>query len=159
KEQTMKSRVMCCVFIALTVSLFLSVSAVQAQVRHTIVAASGNPAPAGGNYVGFLNTLSVNARGQVTFNARLGGPSTTGVFVNDGNTTTAIALGGNPDPTAGNFSFVSTPFITTSGDVIFNAGTGIFRGDGRSTVALVQNGDAAPGGGTLIPDSFVANSQ
>jgi hypothetical protein len=152
-------RLICCAFIALMLSQFLSISGVRAQVRHTVIAATGDVAPAGGNYVGFLNTLSVNARGQVTFNARLGGPSTTGVFVFDGNTTSAIALGGNPDPTAGNFNFVSLPFITTRGDVIFDGGAGTFRSDGRSTVALVQNGDAAPGGGSLIRTSHAANSQ
>jgi len=151
-------RLICCTFIALTLSQSVSMT-VRAQVRHTIIAATGEAAPAGGNYVGFLNTLAVNARGQVTFDARLGGPSTTGVFVSDGNTTSAIALGGNPDPTAGNFNFVSGPFLTTRGDVIFDGGTGIFRADGRSTVALVQNGDVAPGGGSLIRTSHATNSQ
>src|ERR1043165_645197 len=149
EEQMMTKlvRLICCALIALPLFHFLSVIKVRAQATHTIIAASGEAAPAGGNYTGFLNTLAVNARGQVTFDARLGGPSATGVFVNDGNTTSAIALG--PDPTAANFNFVSTPFITTRGDVIFNADTGIFRGDGRTTVALVRSGDAAPGGGSL----------
>jgi len=150
-------RFICCAFIAL--SQFLSVTGVRAQVRHTIIAASGEAAPAGGNYAGFLNTLAVNARGQVTFDTRLGGPSTTGVFVSDGTTVSTIALGGNPDPTAGNFNFVSTPFLTTNGDVIFDTDTGIFRSDGRRTVALVQNGDAAPGGGSLTRTGHDVNSQ
>ena len=81
------------------------------------------------------------------------------MFVNDGMTTSAIALGGNLDPTAGNFNFVSTPFLTTRGDVIFDAGSGIFRGDGKHNVALVQNGDAAPGGGSLGLTSHAVNSQ
>ncbi len=154
-------RLMRCAFIALTFSQFLSVTGAQAQtqVRHTIIAASGDVAPAGGKYNGFLNTLAVNARGQVTFDTRLGGPSTTGVFVNDGTTTSAIALGGNPDPTAGNFNFVSTPFLTTRGDVIFDTGTSIFRSDGKRNVAVVQNGDAAPGGGSLVQTSHAVNSQ
>ena len=156
----MKSpRLTCCAFIALMFFQLLSVPNVWAQVRHTIIAASGDAAPAGGNYTVFLNTLAVNARGQVTFDARLGGPSTTGVFVNDGTSTSAIALGGNPDPTAGNFNFVSTPFLTTRGDVIFDIGTGIFRGDGKNVVALVQNGDPAPGGGSLTRSGYSANSQ
>ena len=146
-------------FIALMLSQFLSVISVEAQVPHTIIAASGDTAPSGGTYTSFLNTLAVNARGQVTFDARLGGPSTTGVFVSDGTTTFPIALGGNPDPTAGNFNFVSTPFLTTRGDVIFDGGTGLFSGDGKHTVPLVQTGDAAPGGGNLIPISHAVNSQ
>ncbi len=152
-------RLICCAFIALILSQFLLTTVVRAQVRHTVIAATGDAAPAGGNYFGFLNTLAVNARGQVTFNARLSGPSTTGVFVSDGNTTSAIALGGNPDPTAGNFNFVSLPFLTTRGDVIFDGGAGIFRSEGKRTVALVQNGDAAPGGGSLTRTSHAANSQ
>ena len=153
-------RFICCALIALTLSQVLSVTGVRSQVTHTVIAASGDAAPAGGNYFGFLNTLALNARGQVAFDARLGGPSTTGVFVNDQVSTSAIALGGNPDPTAGNFNFVSTPFITTNGDVIFNADTGsIFRYDGKRTVALVQDGDAAPGGGTLTPNGYAANSR
>ena len=148
-----------CAFIALMLSQFLSVTSVEAQVRHTIIAASGDAAPSGGSYVGFLNTLAVNARGQVTFDARLGGPSKTGVFVSDGTTTFPIALGGNPDPTASNFNFVSTPFLTTRGDVIFDGGNGLFRGDGRNTIPVVQNGGAAPGGGNLIQISHAVNSQ
>ena len=152
-------RLIRCVSIALTLSQFLSLTGVRAQVRHTIIGASGEAAPAGGNYASFLNTLALNARGQVAFDARLGGPSATGVFVSDGTTTSAIALGGNPDPTAGNFGFVSTPFVTTRGDVIFNTDTGIFRNNGRATVAVVQNGDAAPGGGSLFPTAHAVNSQ
>src|SRR5947207_9040426 len=135
--------------IAFTLSLFLPLVTVQAQVRHTIIAASGDAAPAGGNYVSFLNTLAVDVRGQVAFDASLSGASTTGIFVNDGKTTSALALGGNPDPAAANFGFVSTPFLTTRGDVIFTTDTGIFRNDGRHIVPLVQDGDAAPGGGSL----------
>jgi len=152
-------RFICCALLALTLSQVLSVTGVRSQVRHTVIAASGDAAPAGGNYTEFLNTLALNARGQVAFDARLGGPSKTGVFVSDYISTSAIALGGNPDPTAGNFNFVSTPFITTRGDVIFNTDTGIFRGDGTRTVALVQNGQPAPGGGTLTPSRYAANSQ
>lgn len=152
-------RLICCVLIALTLSEFLPVSEVRAQAQHTIIAASGDAAPAGGTYNGFLNTLAVNARGQITFDTRLGGPSTTGVFVNDGITTSTIALGGNLDPTAGNFNFVSTPFVTTRGDVIFDTGSGLFRNDGKRNVAVVQNGDPAPGGGSLTRTSHAVNAQ
>jgi hypothetical protein len=155
----MKLPFICCALIALTLSQVLSLTGVRSQVRHTVVAASGDSAPAGGNYKEFLNTLALNARGQVAFDARLAGPSTSGVFVSDQISTSAIALGGNPEPTAGNFNFVSTPFITTDGNVIFNTDTGIFRDDGKRAVALVQNGDAAPGGGTLAPSRYSANSR
>jgi hypothetical protein len=145
--------------IALTLAQFLWTSGARAEVRHTIIAASGAAAPAGGNYVGF-NTVALNVRSQVAFDATLDGPSTSGVFVSDARTTSAIALGGDPDPGSGNFGFVSTPSITTRGDVIFDTDTAVVRGDGRSTVALVQNGDAAPGGGNLIlGGAHVSNSR
>jgi hypothetical protein len=131
----------------------------QAEATHTIIAASGAAAPAGGNYRAFLN-VALNTRGQVAFDAFLGGPSTSGVFVNDGMTTSVIALGGDPDPAAGNFSFVFAPSITTRGDVIFDTFDAVFRSDGRTTLPLMQNGDAAPGGGNLILSSFhVANAR
>ena len=91
------------VFVVLAVVQLVSATGVQAQVRHTIIAASGEAAPAGGTYGNFLNTMSLNARGEVAFDVRLGGPSTSGVFVSNGATTQAIALGGNPDPAARNF--------------------------------------------------------
>jgi len=152
-------RLICCALIALTLSQFLSVSSVRAQVRNTIIAASGDAAPAGGNYLNLPNVPALNARGEMAFDAVLGGPSTRGVFVSDGVTTSAIALAGNPDPAAGNFGFVSTPFLTTAGDVIFNTNTGIFRSDRRSTVPIIQNGDAAPGIGSLTPIGYAANSR
>jgi hypothetical protein len=150
-----------CALMVLMLVQFASATGAQAQVRHTIIAASGEAAPAGGNYGNFLNTISLNAGGKVAFDVLLGGPSTSGVFVSNGTTTSAIALGGNPDPAAGNFVFVSAPSLTTNGDVIFNTGTGIFRGNGTTNVPLVQDGDPAPGGGSLSAGgaAFNANSR
>jgi hypothetical protein len=128
-----------CALIALTLAQLLWTTSVlaQAPVKHTIIAASGEVAPEGGNYRSFT-TVAVDARGQVAFDASLSGPSTSGVFLSDRKKTSAIALGGNPDPAAGNFNFVSTPSITTRGDVIFDTGTAIFSGDGRRSVPLCK---------------------
>jgi hypothetical protein len=129
-----------------------------AKMRHTIIAASGAAAPAGGNYVTFFNAR-LKARPEVVFDAILSGPSSTGVFVGDGSTTSAIALGGNPDPAAGNFGFVNNPFITISGKVVFDVNSeSIFASNRRQTIPLVQNGDPAPGGGTLIPLVHAVNN-
>ena len=126
-------------------------------VRHTVLATSGSAAPAGGNYV-TLFRVALNARGQIAFDTSLGGPSTTGVFLTDGRTTSTIALGGNPDPTAANFAFVNNPFVTSRGDVVFDANfSGTFRADGNMAGPLVRNGDPAPGGGTLTPLSHATN--
>jgi hypothetical protein len=96
----------------------------KSRVTHVLLAAAASPAPDGGTYLqpGFSG-FTLNARGQVAFDALLGGPSTSGVFVADGRRTSTIALGGNPDPAAGNFAFVSAPFITAGGDVVFLAVT------------------------------------
>jgi hypothetical protein len=132
-------------------------SSAKNDVRHTIIAASGTAAPIGGNYFLFFNAR-LNARPEVTFDAILSGPSSTGVFVGDGRTTTTIALGGNPDPTAGNFGFVINPFITPDGNVVFDANSSsIFKSNRRAIVPLVQDGDPAAIGGTVTPMAHAVN--
>ena len=126
-------------------------------VRHTVVATSGVAAPAGGNYFIFFNAR-LNARPEVVFDALLSGPSTTGVFVGDGRTTSTIALGGNPDPAAGNFGFVINPLVTSNGNVVFDANsTSIFTSNRREIVPIVQDGDQSPIGGTVTPIAHAAN--
>jgi hypothetical protein len=120
------------------------------KVRHTTIAASGTATPAGGNYFAFSNAR-LKARPEVVFDAILSGPSTTGIFVGDGNRTSAIGLGGNPDPAAGNFGFVNNPFITSNGSVVFDVNSeSIFTSNRRELTPLVQPGDPLPGGGTVI---------
>jgi len=126
-------------------------------VRHTVVATSGVAAPAGGNYFIFFNAR-LNARPEVVFDALLSGPSTTGVFVGDGRTTSTIALGGNPDPVAGNFGFVINPLVTSNGNVVFDGNsTSIFTSNRREIVPIVQDGDQSPIGGTVTPIAHAAN--
>jgi len=126
-------------------------------VRHTVVATSGVAAPAGGNYFIFFNAR-LNARPEVVFDALLSGPSTTGVFVGDGRTTSTIALGGNPDPVAGNFGFVINPLVTSNGNVVFDANsTSIFTSNRREIVPVVQDGDQSPIGGTVTPIGHASN--
>src|SRR5215212_10876720 len=100
-----------CALIVLTLAQLLWATRAPAQVTHTIVAATGDAAPAGGNFVSFFQTRVLNVRGQVAFDASLSGPSRSGVFVSDGRTMSVIALGGDPNPAAGNFGFVSIPSI------------------------------------------------
>jgi hypothetical protein len=80
---------------------------------------------------------ALNVRGQVAFDAFLGGPSRFGAFVSHDATTSAIALAGDPDPAAANFGFVIAPSLTTRGDVIFTT-SGFFLGDGRRAVPLCR---------------------
>ena len=129
-------------------------TAAQVEVRHTIIATTGGPAPDGGNYLpGSFSNVRLNASSQVTFDASVGPPFTTGVFVGDGKTTTTVALGTNP-----NFGAVNNPFITPNGDVVFDVNfSNPFKSDGKTIVPLAQDGDPAPGGGTVIPTQHVVN--
>jgi hypothetical protein len=124
------------------------------SLRHTIIALSGSAAPAGGNYLplSFLHA-TLNARHEVAFDAVVSGPPFTfGVFVGNGNTTSAIALGINPDPAAPSFGSVFNPCITSNGDVVFDVNDrDIFTSHARTIVPLVRDGDPAPDGGTLTP--------
>jgi hypothetical protein len=127
-------------------------SAADARVRHTVIAATGGEAPTGSNYLPFsFSNARLNARHEVTFDAVVGGPFfATGIFVGDGKTTSAVALGPNPDPSAPSFDSVTNPYITPNGEVVFDANdVDIFSSNGKSLVPLMRNGDAAPGGGTL----------
>lgn len=135
-------------------------SAANVKVRHTIIAASGDAAPISGNYLPFsFDNVRLNARHDVVFDATIGAPSfTTGVFVNDGKTTSTVALGVNPDPAAPSFGSVLNPYITPNGDVLFDAnGSDAYKSDGKTIVSLVRDGDLAPGGGTLTPVGRVTN--
>ena len=143
-----------CALIILTLAQLLAATSAHAQVTHTVIAAQGDAAPVGGNYGSFINTLALNARGQVAFDVFLSGPSTAGVFVNDGRTTSPTALAD-----ATNFGFVFGPSLANNGSVTFDTDTGIFRNDGTRTVPLMQNGVTAPGGGNLsLSGTHVANS-
>jgi len=134
-------------------------SAAQTEARHTVIATTGDASPAGGNYLtSSFSNVRLNASHQVAFGATIGPPFTTGVFVGDGKTTTTVALGANPDPAAPSFGSVSDPFITSNGDVVFDANfSNTFRSNGKTIVPLVQEGDPAPGGGTVISTQRVVN--
>lgn len=145
--------------IASTVWPFARISsAANVNVRHTVIAATGEASPIGGNYLpfSFIN-LSLNARHEVAFDAGIGAPNfTSGVFMNDGKATSTVALGTNP---AGpSFGSVTNPFITSNGDVLFDAnGTDTYKSDGKTIVPVIRDGDSAPSGGTLTPFGRVTN--
>ncbi|HET6975969.1 MAG TPA: choice-of-anchor tandem repeat NxxGxxAF-containing protein [Pyrinomonadaceae bacterium] len=149
----MKRAFLFLVILTVTASIaqpLLQISSAHTKVRHTIIAASGDAAPAGGNYLpsSFAN-VTLNARHDVAFDASVG--TTTGVFVGDGKTTSTTALGDN-------FGSVSNPYITPNGDVVFDANNSdTYRSNGKSIVPLVRNGDPAPGGGILSPVGRVTN--
>ncbi len=144
--------------VALTLLAIPGAVSANAQIQNTAIATAGAGAPAGGNYLSF-NTLSMNERGQVAFDANLTGTSSSGIFVADRSTTSTVALGSNAGPGLGNFGFVGAPSITPSGEVFFSADTGLFRSKGKKIVPVVQNGDTSPGVGPLTPEFFAVGSE
>jgi hypothetical protein len=133
----------------------LPAGAAEPQFTHTVIATTGAAAPGGSKITRFLSQVALSSRGQLAFDALLRGTSMTGVFRGSEAATTAIALGG-PSSTAANLpGFVSAPFITSHGDVVFNfsasldSSTTIFSSDGVDLVQLMHDGDRAPGGGIL----------
>ena len=101
-------------FISLPIAQMSAAPRTTRKVRNTIIAASGSAAPAGGYFRPLILNATVIPRHEVAFDSFVGGPQfTIGVFVVDGKTTSTIALGANPDPTAPSFGFVFNPFITS----------------------------------------------
>lgn len=151
----------CALFAGLAPGTIVSSAAGGANggVTHTIVAASGTAAPDGGTYNTFT-AVSLDAANEVAFDATLRGPSGSGVYVAGQTTATTVALGGNPDPAAANFTFVRNAFMTQNGGVVFTADAGdVFVRKGGRSSALVRNGDAAPDGGTLSPRTYAPNAR
>ena len=135
--------------IVLSSTKMLSAGTARNRVRHRVIAATGEAAPAGVYGPLFINA-TLNARHEVAFDAVISGPPPTiGVFVGDGKRTSTIALGANPDPAEPSFGIATNPFITNDGDVVFDGNTGVFRSSGKRIVPLVQIGDAVPIGGMV----------
>jgi hypothetical protein len=135
-------------------------TAVNVKVRHTVIAATGEASPTGGNYLpGSFSNVRLNARHEVVFDANVGPSFSSDAFVSDGKTISTVALGINPDPVGPSFGSVTNPYITPNGDVLFDAnGTDTYKSDGKTIVPIVRDGDPAPGGGTLSPIGRVANN-
>jgi hypothetical protein len=120
-----------------------------------VAAQTGNPAPAGGNYVGF-GSPKLNDAGRVAFVSSLtGGSSTAGVFFGTPGAVQPVALQGTAAPAGGNYSsFYFEPALNGAGQVAFRAdltgGTstsGLFIGVPGAVEAITLQGAAAPGGG------------
>ncbi|HZY49469.1 MAG TPA: choice-of-anchor tandem repeat NxxGxxAF-containing protein [Devosia sp.] len=120
------------------------------------IAASGEPAPGGGFYIGFGSPV-VNNQGAIAFPAVVKlGPAFGGIFVAPAGGSAHLLLGtGDPAPTGGIFARFSERIgFDDSGRVAFAAfingsgpDFGIFVADGAERRAVAARGQAAPGGG------------
>lgn len=120
------------------------------------VALQGAVAPGGGgNYSGFFSSVTLNASGQVTYQANLtGGPSNGGLFTGLPGAVQAVALQGAPAPSGGNYSALGNPVSNNAGQVAFASGLvggssteGVFRGAPGSLQTVALQGTPAPAGG------------
>jgi hypothetical protein len=152
--------------IALTLAYLPMAIGAPTECKHTVIAATGTAAPAGGDYIFFNQVALTAAKHQVAFSAFLRGPSNSGVFLGDGAATSVIALGGNPDPGAGNLGFFVTDLFGADREMIIatvpfdpNKNTALFRVREGKASLIVQDGDAAPGGGSLSIGELAANSR
>src|SRR5207248_3854531 len=83
----------CALILTLPFSQISLAAGANKLASHTVVAASGSAAPAGGTYA-TVALVSLNARSQIVFDALLGGRRTTGVLDGYGRTTSTITRAG-----------------------------------------------------------------
>ena len=123
----------------------------------TRIARTGQDAPGGGTYEGFLDPTLNNA-GQAAFKAFLTG-NDSGIFRGDGGILTQIAREGQAAPDDdGTFTGFGDPALNASGQAAFqgfltgtDSSEGVFRGDGGALTQIARQGQTAPGGsGTLV---------
>ncbi|MBM4063793.1 MAG: hypothetical protein FJ265_22240, partial [Planctomycetes bacterium] len=158
-----------------------ALNAVTAQPCGTLLTARyGQPiANAAGSSLqtlAFMNPACVNRRGQIAFVANAAGQRNQGVFVADGSTVRAIAMGcgqgggsgqhgtcGDPSPLGGTFAgffggTVFAPPIDDDGDVLFLAdlvngtrsrGLFLYLAASQTIVAVAAVGDPSPRGGVI----------
>ncbi len=144
--------------------LALATTAGPLAAQPVLIALSGTPAPAGGNYSSFRAPV-LNASGQVAFIATTS-VSGAGVFAGTpGSPLTTAAVVGTAAPAGGNYTGINNNLvINASGQVAFGAitsvsGNGIFFGTPGSPLATVAlAGTAAPncGGATFSNSTFGA---
>lgn len=151
--------------VGLTLAYLPSAVATPAECRHTVIASSGNAAPAGGDYL-FFNQVAFAAKDEVAFAAFLRGLSNSGVFLGDGATTSVVALGGNPDPAAGNLGFFVSNFFVADHEIIVTAApfdpakiTSVFGVRKGNASLIVEDGQVAPDGGSLLLGELDASSR
>jgi hypothetical protein len=140
---------------ALTCACLSSVVGAEAPVKNAVIATTGTAAPAGGNYRHFAE-VALNEEQQVIFVATLVGVSNTGVFRGDGETTSVVALGGNPDSTAMNLGDLINSVSLAGHETIISVepfdpdkSQAFFRAGRKEVSLIVEDGDATPSGGIL----------
>jgi hypothetical protein len=129
---------------------------------HSVMVTDSETAPGSGGTLDFsAGQLSFHARGaggEGVFHSPVAdGTHPSGIFVE---TTSAIALEGNPSPVGGTYGTFSFPGANAAGKVAFpadltgaGATAGLFVDTGSGPVALALEGDVEPGGETFV--SFV----
>src|SRR5436190_12378476 len=156
-----------CLMVAVIILGGLSGTRASAQPVPIMVALSGTPAPAGGNYGAF--TLSggipfpvINESGRVYFYSTLsGGTSTAGLFAGPSGAVQPVALQGTTSPSGHTYTNSFSDLAQNdAGQVAFSCslvGTnfqGMYAGTPGSLQTLAVTGTTAPGGGGTYSNGF-----
>lgn len=115
-----------------------------------VIASPSTAAPGGGTYVAF-NSVSLNGKKQILFDASVTPPSTSGLFLFSQGEITQLVAEGSIASTGESVS-PSSGLINDAGDVVFvdsNAGLYLLAHNTSTIVRLAGVGEAAPGGGTF----------
>ncbi len=125
----------------------------------TAIALEGGTAPVSGGTFSTFPELSMDASGQVAFNAIVsGGTASEGIFLGSGGTPTALVLAGEDAPGGGSFLGFANLSLADDGKVAFIAGVsggaapvGVFVASADEVTAVLWFGEVAPGtgGGTF----------
>lgn len=116
------------------------------------VASRGDAAPGGGTYAAFLPAVAVTGA-VVAFGARLD-DGTSGLFVANGGSVSAVVRTGAPSPAGGTFATLRLVGVSAAGRVGFagsvtGGSDGLFSFDGNAITAIMVLGQASPAGGSF----------
>jgi hypothetical protein len=120
------------------------------------IAQTGDAAPGGETFFSFFRQQSLNASGQVAFDANLSSGSW-GVFLFSAEIVSSIAQSGDPAP-GGTVALADLPSLNDAGQValraLVGARTGLYLFSQGQLSTIVLDGDPAPGGGTFAFVNF-----
>jgi hypothetical protein len=119
------------------------------------IAATGDPAPGGGQFLTFYGPSSISTAGGVAFAATASLPSRSGMYLFSNSAFRGLVAFGDPAPGGGTFSFFPFVSLNDQPQLAFAAAvtapgrSGFFRWSEEMTSAIAQSGDPAPGGDTF----------
>ena len=139
---------------AVTLAIVFSISNVSAQTAFKFkpVVRTGDNAPVP-QQLSFVSSFSLNSQGQAAF---IGDG---GLFLRSGGNNTIVAAFGDIAPGGGSFISVSSPSISSAGQIVFRGETtspspsGLFLFSGGRVTQLIADSTLAASGDVVFPDT------